>query len=81
MSTLPVAHMRALPPVAAILIALACAKATFAQPALRAGDHRFTLRHGVRARSYIVHVPGGSGPFPVMIAYHGGGGEAQGFKD
>jgi polyhydroxybutyrate depolymerase len=51
------------------------------QPFLRAGDHRFSIRFGGRDRTYIVHVPRGSGEFPVLIAYHGGGGEAQGFKD
>lgn len=48
---------------------------------LRSGDHTFSLRHGGRARTYIAHVPPGSGPFPVMVAYHGGGGEARGFKN
>ena len=52
-----------------------------AQSGLRAGDHRISLRHGGRQRVYLARVPAGAGPFPVLIAYHGGGGEAQGFKD
>jgi polyhydroxybutyrate depolymerase len=52
-----------------------------AQSPLRPGDHRISIRHAGRARSYLVHVPKGSGPFPAVIAYHGGGGEAQGFKE
>ena len=52
----------------------------FSQSALRMGDHTFSIRHGGRNRTYIVHMPTGSGPLPVMIAYHGGGGEASGFK-
>jgi polyhydroxybutyrate depolymerase len=48
---------------------------------LAAGDHDFSLRHGERTRKYLVHVPpGASEPLPVMIAYHGGGGNAAGFK-
>lgn len=55
---------------------------------LAAGDHSFTLQHGGRRRSYVVHVPQGrlrqgSGPRearPVVLAFHGGGGDAEGFK-
>jgi polyhydroxybutyrate depolymerase len=54
-----------------------------APPALTAGDHTFTLRHENRRRSYIVHLPAagatGSGR-AVVLALHGGGGEAEGFK-
>ena len=53
------------------------------QPAsLAAGDHTLTLQHGGRQRSYIVHVPkaGADRPRPVILAFHGGGGEAEGFK-
>jgi polyhydroxybutyrate depolymerase len=51
-----------------------------AQSTVGAGDHTIQIRHGGRTRSYIAHVPHGSGPMPVMIAFHGGGGEAQDFK-
>jgi polyhydroxybutyrate depolymerase len=49
---------------------------------LTAGDHSFDLRHGGRRRSYIAHVPrnAADSPTPVVIAFHGGGGEAEGFK-
>jgi polyhydroxybutyrate depolymerase len=48
---------------------------------LRAGNHEFTLRHGGRQRSYIVHVPpGAAGALPVLLAFHGGGGNARGFQ-
>ena len=48
---------------------------------LSAGDHAFTLRHGGRQRSYIVHVPAGATDLlPVLLAFHGGGGNAKGFQ-
>jgi polyhydroxybutyrate depolymerase len=48
---------------------------------LAPGDHEFTLRHGGRARSYIVHVPRRHGAQPpVLLAFHGGGGNASGFQ-
>jgi len=49
---------------------------------LAAGDHTLTLQHGGRQRSYIVHVPkaGSDRARPVILAFHGGGGEADGFK-
>jgi polyhydroxybutyrate depolymerase len=57
-----------------------CIGSLSAQSALGPGDHTFSIRHGGRARSYIAHVPRATGALPVMIAYHGGGGEAEGFK-
>jgi polyhydroxybutyrate depolymerase len=74
---------------ALILIALAaahgCQRASAAgQPpgaSLRQGNHTFTLRHDGRSRSYIVHVPPRpSSPAPVLLAFHGGGGNARGFE-
>ena len=55
---------------------------TPAAAGLTNGDHTFTVRHGGRDRSYIVHVPpaGASAPLPVVLAFHGGGGNAIGFK-
>jgi polyhydroxybutyrate depolymerase len=48
----------------------------------RPGDHEFALEHGGRRRSYLLHVPRtpGSSALPVVLAFHGGGGNAQGFK-
>ena len=49
---------------------------------ISAGDHEFSLRHGGRRRTYIVHVPpsAGDAPLPVLLAFHGGGGNAAGFQ-
>lgn len=49
---------------------------------LTPGDHEITLRHGGRERRAIVHVPtaGAGAPLPVVLAFHGGGGEAAGFQ-
>jgi polyhydroxybutyrate depolymerase len=46
------------------------------------GNHELSLEHGGRARLAIVHVPpaAGSDPLPLVIAFHGGGGEAEGFQ-
>ena len=58
-------------------------RAAGAAAALSPGDHTFSLQHQERNRAYIVHVPGAATtgrPLPVVLAFHGGGGEAQGFK-
>ncbi|MCC5972424.1 MAG: hypothetical protein JJT81_00065 [Rubellimicrobium sp.] len=41
----------------------------------------FTLPHGGETRRYFVHQPaaGGAGALPVMLAFHGGGGDPQSF--
>lgn len=46
------------------------------------GDTELTLTHDGRRRSYLIHVPlrRAAGPTPVVIAFHGGGGNAAGFK-
>ncbi|MEW5915646.1 MAG: PHB depolymerase family esterase [Gemmatimonadota bacterium] len=46
------------------------------------GNHEFSLRHGGRSRTYIVHVPRqlDARP-PVLLAFHGGGGNAPGFQE
>ncbi len=52
-------------------------------PALRPGDQEHTLRHDGRLRRYILHVPPAvtaGRPLPVVLAFHGGGGEAEGFQ-
>jgi len=50
---------------------------------LAAGTHELTLRHGGRNRQYRVFVPQGRGiPLrPVMLAFHGGGGNARQFQE
>jgi len=48
---------------------------------LTPGDHRINVSHDGRARSYNVHVPAsGSTPRPVLLAFHGGGGNAGQFQ-
>jgi polyhydroxybutyrate depolymerase len=49
---------------------------------LTSGNHEFNLRHGGRRRSYLVHVPpvATDSPVPVLLAFHGGGGNAAGFQ-
>lgn len=50
-----------------------------------AGDHEFSLRHGGRTRTYIVHAPpappGPTARPAVLLAFHGGGGNAKGFQE
>jgi polyhydroxybutyrate depolymerase len=51
---------------------------------LSPGNHEITLRHGGRERIAIVHVPpraAGRDSLPLLLALHGGGGEAAGFRD
>ncbi len=59
-----------------ILVLLSLQPDTFA-----AGDHTRSLSLGDLKRSYLVHVPksyDGTKPFPVVLAFHGGGSTAQG---
>lgn len=52
-------------------------------PHLPPGDFTFKLQHGGRNREYIVHMPPGSDTLkslPLLIAFHGGGGEAEQYK-
>jgi polyhydroxybutyrate depolymerase len=48
---------------------------------LAAGDHEVRIRHQGRMRSALVHVPAGAaGPRALVLAFHGGGGEAEAFQ-
>jgi polyhydroxybutyrate depolymerase len=50
---------------------------------LSPGDHTFSIQHGGRSRSYILHVPRAASEgraLPIVLAFHGGGGEAEGYK-
>jgi polyhydroxybutyrate depolymerase len=54
-----------------------------AEGPLAPGDYTFGLRHDGRARRYHAHLPPAvrsRAPLPVMLAFHGGGGEAAGFE-
>ncbi|HWN55566.1 MAG TPA: PHB depolymerase family esterase, partial [Methylomirabilota bacterium] len=47
---------------------------------LEPGNHRVSLQHGGRPRSYIVHVPPAARhgqSLPVVLSFHGGGGNAE----
>jgi polyhydroxybutyrate depolymerase len=50
---------------------------------LGAGDHDRALVFGAATRTYFVHVPprvSEGRPLPLVLAFHGGGGSASGFK-
>ena len=74
--------MRALVPTAAVALILA-------GPILarhvdqNSQDEEIALTHGGRGRNYLLHVPAGRAgrPRPLVIAFHGGGGNAPGFRD
>jgi polyhydroxybutyrate depolymerase len=49
------------------------------EAALDAGDHEFTITHDGLRRSYLVHVPpvaNAGKPLPLVVNFHGGGGNA-----
>ena len=52
---------------------------TAAAAGLAPGDHEFSIRHGDFRRTYLVYVPGraAEGPAPVVLNFHGGGGNAS----
>ena len=63
-----------------IIVAFTLLFATaLAQAALAPGDHEFSLRHGGIERTYLVFMPprGGVEPLPVVLNFHGGGGNAR----
>lgn len=48
---------------------------------LAPGSHTFRVQFDNKNREYIIHVPAGaSTALPLLLAFHGGGGEAAGFQ-
>lgn len=66
-----------------LLSLLACALSLLAGGAAAAtppGDHEFSVTHQGLRRSYLAHVPpqaAGGKPLPVVVNFHGGGGNAK----
>ena len=50
---------------------------------LQPGDYHFSLAHDGRNRTYLVHVPphASEAALPLILNFHGGGGEAEGQRD
>lgn len=66
-----------------VLLALSCAQSAPAPGArVGPGDHERSLTHDERERSYLLHVPAhaAAAELPLVIAFHGGGGNARGFQ-
>jgi len=64
-------------------LSLASAAAGQSDP-LAPGDHALPLPYKRVARSYVLHLPPaarGEAPLPLVIAFHGGGGNAKGFQE
>jgi len=64
------------------LLALACAVSGAPDAPLPPGDRLRELAHDGRERSYLLHVPPArsAGPRPLLLAFHGGGGNGPGFQ-
>lgn len=77
-------QMKAIAAATAWLLLAGCAAAGTAgaqAPRLLPGDHQYFMRHGGRDREFIVHRPAGLDtlrPVPVILAFHGGGGNGRG---
>jgi polyhydroxybutyrate depolymerase len=63
-----------------VLLCAALLAADSAGAALEAGDHEFALTHQKLKRSYLVRMPphaSANAPLPVVVNFHGGGGNAR----
>lgn len=65
-----------------VWLALGCAGSSAPEAPLAPGDHERHLAHGGRERRYVLHVPPGSAGArrPLLLAFHGGGGNGPGFQ-
>ena len=70
-----------------LLLLTAASPARAAARTLAPGNHDLSLREGqgksARTRTFVVRVPpaaAGRTPLPVLLAFHGGGGNATGFQ-
>ena len=64
-------------------LAILVAAASDAGAALKPGDHEFSLTHKTIKRSYLVRMPpqaSANAPLPVVLNFHGGGGNARTHK-
>ncbi len=69
--------------VASGLLAMLAAASAMAAGTPAPGDHEFALTVGALKRSYLVHVPpqaGAGKPLPLVLNFHGGGGNAANQK-
>src|SRR5262245_32041753 len=67
-----------------ICASTACGHAVASGVRLSPGDHDVAISHGGRDRHYLVHVPpqaARDAPLPVIVNYHGGGGNAQSHRE
>ncbi len=68
----------------AIALASVGTSAAADAPALGPGTHDLRVQVGDRERSYFLHLPPGTRPeagLPLVIAFHGGGGNASGYRE
>ena len=66
-----------------LLCAILAAASAMAAAAPAPGDHEFSVTVGTLKRSYLVHVPpqaGAGKPLPLVLNFHGGGGNAENQK-
>jgi polyhydroxybutyrate depolymerase len=67
----------------ALALLTALAGPASAKAPLPPGDHTRSFSHQRLARSYVLHLPPAAAknaPLPLVLAFHGGGGNAEGFQ-
>ena len=72
--------MRSIIPICSLVVVAGVASAAPLQP----GDHDLVISHDGRDRHYLVHVPpqaASAKPLPVIVNFHGGGGNAEMHRD